>query len=141
MSVMLSITLTSYNIRDVVDEFHKLHDRDSEKMFISNYQQSKEPSILAYVCAIEMKQAEYGYNPILKLKIFYDVKKRLEKLVEKNPNDIHLRYVRLVLQERTPSILGYKDHIDEDKVFLNNKLNTVDKSDYLDAYIYTNTSL
>lgn len=138
---MFSITLTSYDIRDVVEEFHKLDSRDSEQQFIRNYQESKEPSILAYVCAIEMKQAEYEHNPIMKLRIFFDVKERLERLVEKNPEDIHLRYIRLVLQERTPSILGYKDHIDEDKVFLNNKLITIDKSDYLDAYIYTNTSL
>lgn len=138
---MMAAVLSSISIRDVVDEFHKLDSRASEQLFIKNHQESNEPSILAYVYAIEMKQAEYESNPLLKLKIFFDVKKKIEKLVKHYPDDVHIRYIRLVLQEKTPSILGYRNHIDEDKIFLHHKLNTIDDSDYLDTYIYTNTSL
>ncbi len=132
---------SSANIKEVVEEFHALETRESEDVFIENYNQSSQPSILAYVCAIEMKEAEYKYNPFSKLKIFNRTKKKLDSLIQSNPTDVHLRYIRLVLQEKTPSILGYNDNIEEDKIFLTKKLDILDDSDYLDIYIHKNTSL
>ena len=102
---------------------------------------NSEPSVLAYVCALEMKQAEYNYNPISKLNIFNRSKKKLDALIELNPTNVHLRYIRFVLQEKTPGILGYKDNLEEDKIFLMHKLEVSDDSDFLDNYIYNNTSL
>lgn len=42
----------------------------------------------------------------------------LEYTIEKKPNAIEPRFIRLGIQENTPKLLGYKDHIDEDKLFL-----------------------
>jgi hypothetical protein len=136
-----SLFMASTNIKEVVEEFHALQTRESEAVFIENYTQSSQPSILAYVCAIEMKQAEYRHNPISKLKIFKHTKKKLDSLIQTKPTDVHLRYIRLLLQEKAPGILGYNDYIDEDKIFLTSKLEVIDDSDYLDLYILKNTSL
>ncbi len=141
MSLLFILFLSSTNIKEVVVEFHDLETRKSEVEFVQNYTLSSQPSILAYVCAVEMKQAKYGFNPISKLKIFKHTKKKLDSLIQSYPNDIHLRYVRLVLQEKTPGLLGYNDYIEEDKTFLRNKLEILDDSDYLDLYIHNNTSL
>lgn len=125
----------------VVSEFHNLDTKKSEKLFIKNYKSSHNPSILAYVIAIEMKQAEYSINPFSKLKTFNRSKKKLNKLIINYPENIHLRYIRLVIQEKTPRILGYNKYIKEDKHFLNLKLGIIDESDFLDSYIYNNTSI
>jgi hypothetical protein len=133
--------LSISSIEEVVEEFHHLETRESEDVFVKNYTLSSQPSILAYVCAVEMKQAKYSFNPIVKLKIFKQTKKKLDSLIKSHPADVHLRYIRLVLQEKTPVVLGYNNNIEEDKVFLRGKLETADDSDYLDLYIQNNTSL
>ena len=141
VSLFLMLFLSISSIEEVVDEFHHLETRESEDVFVKNYTLSSQPSILAYVCAVEMKQAKYSFNPIVKLKIFKQTKKKLDSLIKSHPADVHLRYIRLVLQEKTPVVLGYNNNIEEDKVFLRGKLETADDSDYLDLYIHNNTSL
>ncbi|WP_422359320.1 hypothetical protein [Reichenbachiella sp.] len=125
----------------VVHEFHLLETREEELAFIDKYQDDSDPTKLGYVCAVEMKQAEYGINPIFKYKTFVTVKQKLDELIEANPTNVHLRYVRLLLQESTPKILGYNENIEEDKCILTEILEVNDESDLLDDYIYKNTSL
>ena len=135
------LLISGTNIKEVVKEFHELNNEETEAVFLSNYGTSKNPSILAYVWAVELKQVEYIKNPFSKLRKFNKSKKELDRLVDYNPMNIHLRYMRLVIQENAPGILGYNDNIEEDKLFLKNKLEVVDDSDYLDLYIHNNTSL
>jgi len=132
---------SSYGIYEVVEEFHAAKTQKSEEEFLNKYGSSAEPSVLAYVCALEMKQAEYSFNPMTKLKIFNHSKKKLDSLIELNPSNIHLRYIRFVLQEKAPSLLGYKDNIEQDKKFLKQLLDVSDDTDFLDIYIYNNTSI
>ena len=139
--IAISQLLYTTTIKEVVNEFHELSTEDEEVVFIDKYKNNTNPSITGYVIAMEMKQAEYVFNPAAKLKIFKKSKNNLNVLIEENPNDVHLRYIRLVLQENTPGILGYNDFIEEDKLFLKNKMTIVDDSDYLDLYINKNTSL
>lgn len=124
-----------------VDEFHQLNTKKQELLFYNKYKNSNSPSILAYVCSIGMKQATYCYNPISKLAIFKSNKQQLNELISSNPKNVHLRYIRLVLQENAPPFLGYNEHIIADKKFLLHILQTEDETDFLDQYIYKNTSI
>ncbi len=80
-----------------------------------------------------MKQAENKFNPIIKLVLFKTNKNRLELLIKDNPNNAHLRYVRLLVQEKSPVFLGNKSNIVEDKTFLKRIMNRIDETDYLDT--------
>ena len=126
---------------DVVEEFHKLDNKLDEMQFINNHAQNPDPSVVAYVLSVSMKQADYEFNPYRKLKIFQTNKSKLDFMITENPRNPHLRYVRLLLQEKLPTFLGYNNHIVEDKNFLNTVMNQTDKTDYLDYYIVRNTSL
>ena len=126
---------------DVVEEFHKLDNKLDEMQFINNHAKNPDPSIVAYVLSVSMKQADYEFNPYRKLKIFQTNKTKLDFIITENPRNPHLRYVRLLLQEKLPTFLGYNNHIVEDKNFLNTLMNQTDKTDYLDYYIVRNTSL
>ena len=137
----MSLILSPTTIKEVVEEFHALKTKKSEVLFVEKYTLSSQSSILGYVCAIEMKQAQYSYNPISKIKIFKQTKEKLDLLIQLNPSNVHLRYVRLLLQETSPGILGYDSNIKEDKIFLSKTLDISDDSDYLDLYIHKNTSL
>ncbi|MFC2110075.1 hypothetical protein ACFLSU_05820 [Bacteroidota bacterium] len=140
--VFLSMFSTSEkNISELVKEFHLLDSKESEFLFIQKNEKDKDPSVLAYVHALKMKQATYTINPILKLKIFNRNKNILNRLILDNAQNIHLRYIRLMLQESLPSFLGFDNFISEDKAFLKLKLEIKDETDYLDKFINENTSL
>lgn len=122
-------------------EYHQLSGKKEEIAFINKYKENKNISVKAYVISLQMKQAKYRTMPWSKLKIFKKGKKSLERLIEKYPNNVHLRYVRLVIQEQTPGILGYKSAIKTDKAFLKNIMHQKDSTQYLNPFIIKNTSL
>ena len=138
---MCFLLVVFFETQVVMDEFHGLNSEKEELVFMNKYSKDSSASVQAYVCAVEMKQAEYAFNPITKLKIFNRAKRKLNLLIDINPKNIDLRYIRLLLQERTPSILGYNDTIDEDKTFLQKKIAAKEISKKLAVYIYKNTSL
>ncbi|MGB2127835.1 MAG: hypothetical protein ACPHXR_00020 [Flavicella sp.] len=140
LSLFFSILIPNQSIDEVVVSFHELADRASETEFINTYKDSQNPNILGYVYALEMKQSEYSFNPYVKVRNFILVKKKLNQLIYKNPNSIHLRYIRLLLQENTPKFLGYNGSIEEDKRYLTKILLKKDNNN-LSQYIYKNTSL
>jgi len=139
--VIALFQLSTVTIEEVVTEFHDLKTIDLELKFIKKYGTSQNPSILAYVIAIRMKQIDDIKNPYTKHKTFKRNKNHLNDLINENPNDLHLRYIRLLLQEETPSFLGYNKFIEEDKLFLRQKRSFGDDNDYLYSYILKNTSL
>ncbi len=145
MTVFSLILLLAFDfnpdIKQVVQEYHQLENEASEISFIHKYHESKDASVMAYVTSIAMKQAEYSPNPLRKLQLFQENKTILNGLIDTHRTNIHLRYVRLLSQENTPSFLGYNKHIEEDKLILRNILEVEDETDYLDYFIRANTSL
>ena len=139
--ILFVYTVFFLNITEVQEEFHRLNNEDEELTFIEKYHGDLNPSVQAYICAVEMKQAEYRFNPMSKLRIFKKTKNKLEELILNNPKNIDLRYVRLLLQEKTPELLGYKNNIEEDKLFLQNELSLNNISKDLELYIHKNTSI
>ncbi|APD07656.1 hypothetical protein UJ101_02155 [Flavobacteriaceae bacterium UJ101] len=128
-------------IPEYIVDYHNISTKAQELNFIEQYKNSKNVSIKAYVISLEMKQAEYKISPFSKLSIFKKGKKKLEKLILEYPNNVDLRYVRLLIQEKSPSILNYNSNIEADKHFLKAYMLKEDDSDYLDSYIIKNTSL
>ncbi|WP_431165245.1 hypothetical protein [Tenacibaculum halocynthiae] len=138
---LLFIVFNFDNIPDYVQSYHKATTKEQEVEFINKYKNSSKINIIAYVVSLEMKQAKYKFFPWKKLSIFNKGKKKLEGLIRDNPDNVDLRYVRLVIQENVPSLLNYKSNITEDKLFLSKIMKIKDTSDYLDFYIKKNTSL
>lgn len=139
--VTLFILCHESPIKQVVLDYHNLKNREQELQFYNKYKNETSPSVWAYLYSIKMKQASYGYNPKKKINIFNTNKQKLNDLISKFPTNVHLRYIRLLLQEQTPLFLGYKSYISSDKLFLRQILQITDESDYLDPYILKNTSL
>lgn len=140
--VLLSLLFfPSKDIAMVVAAFHNLKSEQEEMTFIKTYKGSNTPAVLGYVYATEMKQASYTINPYKKLKIFNRTKDKLHTLIEQHPDNLHLRYIRLLLQERTPKLLGYTDFIEEDKRLLRSNEPQDRSLHYLYQYIHNNTSL
>lgn len=73
---------------------------------------------LSYLGAFQSIWAKHTINPIAKLKTFKRGKKNIENAVIREPNNVEIRFVRLSVQLNSPSFLGYKTDIEEDRKFI-----------------------
>ena len=69
---------------------------------------------LAYKGALMMRRAEYLSGSFNKLNSFKEGKVLLEKAITSNPQNVEFRFIRLMIQENVPWILGYSGEVDED---------------------------
>jgi hypothetical protein len=72
----------------------------------------------AFLGAMTMRRAGIGGNPASKLKLFKQGHKLLEAAIKQDPNNAEFRFLRLMIQENAPGILGYKDDEQKDSEFI-----------------------
>lgn len=75
-------------------------------------------ALVAYKGAAIALKAKYAETLKDKKEGFVEGVSYIEFAIEKEPNAIEPRFIRLGIQENTPKILKYKDHIEGDKLFL-----------------------
>jgi hypothetical protein len=72
----------------------------------------------AFMGTLIMKKAGLGGSPFNKLHLFKEGHKLLESAILQEPNNAEYRFLRLMIQENAPGILGYKDDVEEDSKFI-----------------------
>jgi len=72
----------------------------------------------AFTGALTMKKAGLGGSPITKLHLFKEGHKLLESAILQEPNNAEFRFLRLMIQENAPGILGYKNDEKKDSEFI-----------------------
>jgi hypothetical protein len=72
----------------------------------------------AFLGAMIMRKAGIGGNPASKLKLFKQGHKLLEGAIAKDPNNAEYRFLRLIIQENAPGVLGYKKDEQKDSEFI-----------------------
>lgn len=82
---------------------------------------SSETSHQAYAGTLLMKKAGLVKGPSKKLKIFKEGRKKLEHAIETDKNNGEYRFLRLMIQENAPDILGYNKEIEEDAAIVQQK--------------------
>jgi hypothetical protein len=75
---------------------------------------------LAYEGALLMKLAGIVGGAKKKLDLFKDGHKKLESVISKDSLNAELRFLRLMIQEHAPGILGYKGELQNDKLYIKN---------------------
>lgn len=79
---------------------------------------SNDVALVAYKGAALALRAKYAKTIKEKKDGFISGVDYIEYAIEKEPNAIEPRFVRLGIQENAPKILKYRDNIEEDKAFL-----------------------
>jgi hypothetical protein len=79
----------------------------------------------AFEGALIMKKAGLGGSPIQKLDLFKQGHKKLEAAIKREPDNVEFRFLRLMIQENAPGILGYKDHLTEDSEYIRKSYKTL----------------
>lgn len=80
---------------------------------------------IAYLGGYRTIWANHILSPIEKLKTFKEGRKLIEEAVQKESNNIEIRFIRLSVQKNAPAFLGYKSNIKEDEEFLRKNKNAV----------------
>lgn len=88
--------------------------------------QSNTGTALAYYGALQSVWAKHATNPIEKLSTFRKGKKNIDAAVQQKPDNIEIRFLRYSVQKESPSFLGYKSNMDDDRRFLQRNLQNAD---------------
>ena len=72
----------------------------------------------AFEAALLMKKAGMVAAPANKLNLFKTGHRKLEALIKKDSSDTELRFLRLMIQEHAPGLLGYHADLGKDKAFI-----------------------
>lgn len=98
-------------------EFYHVFSSSDDKVIIRYESLLKNSTIKeqeAYLGALLMKKAGIVGNPKDKLSFFKQGAKKLESAISKEKQNAEYRFLRLMIQENAPSILGYKSNLKED---------------------------
>ncbi len=87
---------------------------------LQSYSESNNPLLAGYKACATMMMANYVFNPFRKMSYFSKGKNLLEKSIEKQKDNIELRFLRFAVQTSVPSFLGYGSLIKQDKLLLIN---------------------
>ncbi|HSZ33677.1 MAG TPA: hypothetical protein VK772_10200 [Puia sp.] len=68
----------------------------------------------AFLGTMTMKKAGLGGSPSAKLHLFKEGHKMLEAAIMEDPNNAEFRFLRLLIQENAPGILGYRNNEEKD---------------------------
>ena len=91
------------------------------------YNKTKAPIYAGFLAVGNFFMAKHTFNPLKKMSYFKEGKKLLEGAINTDPNNLELKLMRLITQEKVPKILGYHQKIEEDRNFL--KLNYKNTND------------
>lgn len=84
----------------------------------SAFETTKKPIYQAFYAVGNFFMAKHSDNPINKYSYFNKGKKMLEDAVKKEPNNVEIRMMRYISQEKTPKFLGYNENMNSDKEFI-----------------------
>src|SRR5690606_17265537 len=97
--------------------------RDSEKKADELYDkvgdyQGNSAILIAYKAGAHALKAKYGFNPMSKLKHVKHSQQYFSEAVQRDPADLEIRFMRYAVEVQTPAMLGYSEHVEEDKALL-----------------------
>lgn len=84
---------------------------------------AKQPELNPFKGALLMKRAGLEKKAAEKLNLFKEGRLLLETAINKNNKNVELRFLRLMIQENAPKILGYHSNIKEDVNFIQENIN------------------
>jgi hypothetical protein len=80
---------------------------------------------VAYHGVVTISMARFTVNPVRRYHYFKEGKKLIEKSVAMEPLNVEVRFLRLSVQDHTPSFLGYNDSIESDKKYILEQLSRI----------------
>ncbi|MEK7727244.1 MAG: hypothetical protein AAB354_02460 [candidate division KSB1 bacterium] len=114
------------SVNDLRKSFYQAaDDKQAAQQFfdkLAAVDESAQPLLLGYKGMACFMICQHALNPYAKVKYFIQGKTALEKAVERDPQNLELRYLRFTVQTNAPEFLGYTRNVLKDKAFILNSL-------------------
>jgi len=128
----ISITVLSLDVSTVRNAYKEAA-QDSSKIeafskLLTNVSKNDDVTLVAYKGAAIALLARNEKRIKDKKDLFVEGISYVEYAIEKAPNNIEVRFIRLGIQENTPKILKYKGDIEEDKQFILKQFKNISSS-------------
>lgn len=78
-------------------------------------ERAENPLIVAYMGTLEALKAKHSWNPYNKLRYVSLSQKTMKKAVDRDPNNLEIRFMRFTIQHYTPAFLGFSKDLEEDR--------------------------
>lgn len=122
--IFLAFSLTAPDLSELRENYPKASDSEAITNTLQNQlvdvTKEDEKILVAYKGAVSTLMAKYAKGIKNKKDFFKTGAELIEYAVEKEPENLEIRCIRLSVQENSPKVVGYKDNIPEDKQFLIN---------------------
>ena len=108
--------------------FYKAMESSDKKLVDKELDHLKElefPNKEAYIGALNMLKASFPASASRKLNLFKAGHKQLEAAIRKDSQNAELRFLRLMIQENAPRILGYKNDLEKDSAYIRKSFSTL----------------
>jgi hypothetical protein len=76
---------------------------------------NKSPLNTCYLGVIQALKAKHAWNPYFKVKYLNDADKTLQTAVNREPDNIEIRFMRFSIEHNVPGFLGYTKHLVADR--------------------------
>jgi hypothetical protein len=122
--LILFITISSFsfaqaaNLEQIREDYiAAIGNSDKADKLCDQLEGIKNPSalIMAYLGSVQAIKAKHAWNPVNKMSYLKQGFNTIDKAVEKDPNQLEVRFLRFSLQFYVPSFLGYSKNLINDK--------------------------
>src|SRR5688572_14231301 len=96
---------------------------------VGNYS-GQEGILISYKAGAYALKAKYGANPLNKLKYVKKSQEYFSEAVQREPQNLEIRFMRYAVESQTPEFLGYSEHVKDDKNMLLDGLKRYPKSGF-----------
>jgi hypothetical protein len=97
---------------------------------LNSYNENNSPIYAGYKASALILKAKYAFNPVNKYSFFSKGTILLDKCILANKSNIELRFLRLSIQIKSPSFLGYNKNIKEDKELVVNDFDKMTNTEW-----------
>jgi len=128
--LFVSTIIFSTVFNDRTDFYNALSGESAEeidKIITKLENEKKSPMVNAYLGALYMKKSGFLRVPAEKLELFRKGQQMLDHEIELQPQNTEMRFVRLIMQEKSPKMLKYNSNIQEDKAIILKNFSKLDR--------------
>lgn len=142
--LFIVLQLQSANNSELLDDarnnFLQVTTMDAAELKGELWLNSEDQQLQAYGACMYFMQARYAKNPMTKWGRFKKGKKSLDALIEKQPQNIEMRYLRFLFQSEMPEFLGYHKNKADDFKFIIEQIEPHEMDAQLKCVILNNIS-
>jgi len=111
---VFTILISTSALEDVRMNFFQVNSVDQADDYINKLQDDESLESKGYIASLNFIKSRFVKFPFTKMKYFKIGKKALDDLINENPKNVEIRYLRFLMQKQVPEFLGYYKNINED---------------------------